>query len=109
MRRGAEWAERCLSALRSEGRAQEGGCNTAADAYTAPNEYVHWLEEQAAKHAKANGRKTVRAHERSTRRRLAAALGHMLAALGIPAQGQKGAAAEVDRFTPPGAAPVDLT
>jgi len=52
--------------------------------------------EQGPKHAKAKGRKT--AHERPTRRRLTAALGHMLAALGIPAQGRKRAAAEVDRF-----------
>ena len=77
---------------------RKAGCNTARDAYTALNEYMYWLLEQGAKHAKANGRKTVRAHERPTRRRLAAALGHMLAALGIPAQGRKRAAAEVDRF-----------
>src|SRR5207302_11079523 len=53
---------------------------------------------RAGEARKVNGRKTVRAHERPTRRRLAAALGHMLGALGIPAQGRKRAAAEVDRF-----------
>ena len=53
---------------------KKAGCNTAGDAYTALNEYMYWLLEQGAKHAKANGRKTVRAHERPTRRRLAAAL-----------------------------------
>jgi hypothetical protein len=81
-----------------KGVLKKAGCNTAGDAHTALNEYMYWLLEQGAKHAKANGRKTVRAHERPTRRRLAAALGHMLAALGTPAQGRKRAAAEVDRF-----------
>ena len=39
------------------------GCNTAGDALDALNGYAHWLLEQAAKRAKANGRKTVRAHD----------------------------------------------
>jgi hypothetical protein len=33
------------------------------------NEYMYWLLEQAAKRAKANGGKTVRAHDRPTRGR----------------------------------------
>lgn len=39
------------------------GCNTAGDALDALNGYAGWLVEQAAKRAKANGRKTVRAHD----------------------------------------------
>lgn len=39
------------------------GCNTAGDALDGLNEWVYWLIEQAAKRAKANGRKTVRAHD----------------------------------------------
>jgi hypothetical protein len=39
------------------------GCNTAGDALDGLNGWVHWLIEQAAKRAKANGRKTVRPHD----------------------------------------------
>lgn len=39
------------------------GCNTAGDGLDGLNGFVHWLLEQAAKRAKANGRKTVRAHD----------------------------------------------
>jgi hypothetical protein len=39
------------------------GCNTAGDALDGLNGYVYWLLEQAGKRAKANGRKTVRAHD----------------------------------------------
>jgi hypothetical protein len=70
---------------------------------------MYWLLEQGAKHAKANGRKTVRAHERPTRRRLAAALGHMLAALGIWRRVEKEQPSKWIGFTSPRAAPVDLT
>ncbi len=38
-------------------------CNTAGDALAGLNEVVYWYVEQAAKRAKANGRKTVRAHD----------------------------------------------
>src|SRR6266850_5347238 len=41
-----------------KGVLKKAGCNTAGDAYTALNEYMYWLLEQGAKHAKANGRKT---------------------------------------------------
>jgi hypothetical protein len=70
---------------------------------------MYWLLEQGAKHAKANGRKTVRAHERPTRRRLAAALGHMLAALGIWRRVEKEQPSKWIGFTSPRAAPVDQT
>ncbi len=39
------------------------GCNTASDAFDGLNVWAHWLLEQAAKRAKANGRKTVRAYD----------------------------------------------
>ncbi len=38
-------------------------CNVAGDALEGLNGWVHWLIEQAAKRAAANGRKTVRAHD----------------------------------------------
>lgn len=40
-----------------------GKCNTAGDAIAGLNEVVHWYIDQATKRAKANGRKTVRAHD----------------------------------------------
>lgn len=38
-------------------------CNVAGDALDGLNELVYWYLEQAAKRAKENGRKTVRAHD----------------------------------------------
>ncbi|MFC1522027.1 hypothetical protein ACFL6Y_06420 [Elusimicrobiota bacterium] len=38
-------------------------CNTSGDALNGLNEWIYWLIEQAAKRAKANGRKTVRDHD----------------------------------------------
>jgi histone H3/H4 len=38
-------------------------CNTAGDAMDGLNKWIHFLIEDAAKRAKANGRKTVRAHD----------------------------------------------
>ena len=38
-------------------------CNTSGDALDGLNGWVYWLLDQAAKRAKANGRKTVRAHD----------------------------------------------
>lgn len=37
--------------------------NVASDAMDGLNAWVHWFIDQAAKRAKANGRKTVRAHD----------------------------------------------
>jgi histone H3/H4 len=39
------------------------GCNTSGDAIDGLNAWVGWLISQAAARAKANGRKTVRAHD----------------------------------------------
>ncbi|MCB0417656.1 MAG: hypothetical protein H6617_05305 [Bdellovibrionaceae bacterium] len=38
-------------------------CNVAGDAFEGLNNVVYWYLEQAANRAKANGRKTVRAHD----------------------------------------------
>lgn len=39
------------------------GCNTAGDATDGLNNWIYWLVQQACARAKANGRKTVRAHD----------------------------------------------
>ena len=42
---------------------KEADCNCSGDALVGLNEVLHWYLDQAAKRAKANGRKTVRAHD----------------------------------------------
>lgn len=42
---------------------KSSGCNTASDAIEGLNSIIHWHIDQAAQRAKANGRKTVRAHD----------------------------------------------
>lgn len=42
---------------------QRAGCNTGGDALDGLNAHVAWLVEQAARRARANGRKTVRGHD----------------------------------------------
>lgn len=42
---------------------RKAGCNVASDALDGLNGVVHWYIEQAASRSKANGRKTVRAHD----------------------------------------------
>jgi hypothetical protein len=42
---------------------KKAGCNTASDAMDGLNGWAYWLLDQAAKRAKANGRKTVRAYD----------------------------------------------
>jgi len=42
---------------------KKANCNTAGDALDGLNGWCYWLLEQAAKRAKANGRKTVRAYD----------------------------------------------
>ena len=39
------------------------GCNFGGDSIEGLNAWVHWLIDQAAARANANGRKTVRAHD----------------------------------------------
>ena len=55
--------EPLIIASKAKNALKKSGCNTAGDAFEALNGYVYWLLEQAAKRAKANGRKTVRAHD----------------------------------------------
>ncbi len=50
-------------ASKAKGVLKAADCNTAGDAFDALNGYIYWLLDQAAKRAKANGRKTVRAHD----------------------------------------------
>jgi hypothetical protein len=45
------------------GLIKDADCNTAGDALDGLNDWVHWLIFQATQRAKANGRKTVRAHD----------------------------------------------
>ena len=42
---------------------KKANCNVAGDAFEGLNGVVYWYLDQAAKRAKANGRKTVRAHD----------------------------------------------
>lgn len=42
---------------------KKANCNVASDAFGGLNSVVYWYLDQAAKRAKANGRKTVRAHD----------------------------------------------
>jgi len=42
---------------------KKNGCNTAGDAFDGLNGWAYWLLDQAAKRAKANGRKTVRSYD----------------------------------------------
>ncbi len=42
---------------------KDADCNTAGDALDGLNQWVYWLVSQATARAKANGRKTVRAHD----------------------------------------------
>lgn len=42
---------------------KKANCNVAGDAFDGLNNVIHWYLAQAAARAKANGRKTVRAHD----------------------------------------------
>ena len=55
--------EPLVIASKAKGVLKKAGCNTAGDAFEALNGYIYWLLDQAAKRAKQNGRKTVRAHD----------------------------------------------
>jgi hypothetical protein len=56
-------AEPLVIASKAKSVLKKAGCNTAGDAFDGLNNYIYWLLDQAAKRAKANGRKTVRAHD----------------------------------------------
>ncbi len=55
--------EPLLVASKVKGLIKAADCNTAGDALDGLNAYVGWLILQATQRAKANGRKTVRAHD----------------------------------------------
>jgi histone H3/H4 len=55
--------EPLIIASKAKALLKKSGCNTAGDAFDGLNGLVCWYLEQAAKRAKANGRKTVRAHD----------------------------------------------
>lgn len=55
--------ESLLVASKVKGMIKAADCNTAGDALDGLNNYVGWLVTQATQRAKANGRKTVRAHD----------------------------------------------
>ena len=56
-------AEMLLVGSKTKDALKEFDCNVASDALEGLNAWVHWLIEQGSKRAKANGRKTVRAHD----------------------------------------------
>ncbi len=55
--------EPLIIASKAKAALKEFDCNVAGDALEGLNGWAYWLLEQAAKRAKANGRKTVRAHD----------------------------------------------
>jgi hypothetical protein len=59
----AATGESLLVASKVKALIKGSDCNTAGDALDGLNSYVGWLVMQATQRAKANGRKTVRAHD----------------------------------------------
>lgn len=59
----AKKMEPLIIASKAKAILKKAGCNTAGDALDGVNGIVYWYLEQASKRAKANGRKTVRAHD----------------------------------------------
>lgn len=55
--------EALVIASKAKGVLKKQKCNVAGDAFDGLNAVIYWHLEQAAKRAKANGRKTVRAHD----------------------------------------------
>ena len=55
--------EMLLVGSKSKEALKKAGCNVGGDSLEALNGLVYWYLGQAAKRAKANGRKTVRAHD----------------------------------------------
>lgn len=62
-KKSAKTAEVLLVGSKTKDALRGFDCNVASDALDALNGVVHWYIEQAAKRAKANGRKTVRGHD----------------------------------------------
>ncbi len=60
---GSKNGEVLLVASKVREAVKSADCNFAGDALDGLNGWVHWLIKQATARAKANGRKTVRAHD----------------------------------------------
>ena len=59
----AKKMEPLVIASKAKAVLKKAGCNVAGDAMEGLNGWNYWHLEQAAKRAKANGRKTVRSHD----------------------------------------------
>ncbi len=59
----AKKMEALVIASKAKAFLKKAGCNTSGDALDGLNGLVYWYLAQAGKRAKANGRKTVRAHD----------------------------------------------
>lgn len=55
--------EPLVIASKAKAMLKKSNCNVAGDALEGLNGVIYWYLDQAAKRAKANGRKTVRAHD----------------------------------------------
>ena len=59
----AKKMEPLIIASKAKAVLKKAKCNVAGDALDGLNGWAYWHLDQAAKRAKANGRKTVRAHD----------------------------------------------
>ena len=59
----AKKTEALVIASKAKAVLKKNKCNVANDAFIGLNGVIYWYLDQAAKRAKANGRKTVRAHD----------------------------------------------
>jgi histone H3/H4 len=59
----AKKVEMLLVGSKTKDALKKGKVNVSGDALNGLNAVVHWYVDQACKRAKANGRKTVRAHD----------------------------------------------
>ena len=59
----AKKMEPLLIASKAKAILKKAGCNTSGDALEGLNGIIYYYLDQAAKRAKANGRKTVRTHD----------------------------------------------
>lgn len=59
----AKKMEPLVIASKAKAALKKADCNVSGDALDGLNGWVYWHLDQAAKRAKANGRKTVRAHD----------------------------------------------
>lgn len=62
-KKAAKTSEQLLVISKTKEALKGHDLNVAGDAVDGLNTYVHWLIQQAADRAVANGRKTVRAHD----------------------------------------------